>query len=592
VIRERASAGRFEREVRNVLLGGLVLLLFLAGAALVVMRNMTSWGIAEKLARCGAATQAIAERASLGGLSDDPQVSALLRGGGARWAAAFGPDGGRLGEARDLPDAAFAPSRLEQRPAAGASATEDSSAATPPLVVVRAASRDGRLVVAVAWDGADVAAARRSVAVLSAVVPGAAAVLVLLLIPFLRRVMRPIEALAETARGAGGVVEHTGAHTDEPERAIATFQRTIEELKLRSSQLDELRLREKERADALAVTSDTLVRSHPGGLLVFGPDGVLEAANPPALAVLDLPDLPRGRSAQEIFAKIPALAEAAGRASSGEPTLGRELRLGDEADGRLLAVTAVPVLDEAGRALGTLLFLEDRTNAARLERELSARRELAALGEMSAGIAHEFRNATATILGYARLAATTDDAAARARHLAAINSEAQHVARVTGDFLFFARPERLAPDRLDLGPLVEELLEEERMAAAGARLESRGEFGVAMADPALVRRALVNLLRNAGEAACAGGREGRVEVIGEGVSGGRARLAVEDDGDGVAPGLERKLFVPFFSTKESGTGLGLALVARIAALHGGSIEVERSPSLGGARFVLSLPAAV
>jgi signal transduction histidine kinase len=67
-------------------------------------------------------------------------------------------------------------------------------------------------------------------------------------------------------------------------------------------------------------------------------------------------------------------------------------------------------------------------------------------------------------------------------------------------------------------------------------------------------------------------------------------VAVEDDGPGVGEEHAAKLFVPFYSTKEAGTGLGLALVAKIAALHRGSVSVERSP-LGGARFVLSFPAA-
>jgi signal transduction histidine kinase len=67
------------------------------------------------------------------------------------------------------------------------------------------------------------------------------------------------------------------------------------------------------------------------------------------------------------------------------------------------------------------------------------------------------------------------------------------------------------------------------------------------------------------------------------------RVSVEDDGPGVPESEASKLFVPFYSTKESGTGIGLALVARIAALHGGSISVERSSELGGARFVLALP---
>ena len=73
--------------------------------------------------------------------------------------------------------------------------------------------------------------------------------------------------------------------------------------------------------------------------------------------------------------------------------------------------------------------------------------------------------------------------------------------------------------------------------------------------------------------------------------GGFARIAVEDDGPGVPDEAAQKLFVPFFSTKETGTGLGLALVAKIVVLHGGRVSVGRSAALQGARFELAFPAA-
>jgi signal transduction histidine kinase len=111
-----------------------------------------------------------------------------------------------------------------------------------------------------------------------------------------------------------------------------------------------------------------------------------------------------------------------------------------------------------------------------------------------------------------------------------------------------------------------------------------GTFGAAEIDVALFRRGLVNLLRNACEAAA-----GHVLLRGETAEDGAVQVAVEDDGPGVAPDVLPKLFTPFFSTKESGTGLGLALVAKIAVLHQGQVSVGRSARLGGARFVLSVP---
>ncbi|HEX7615547.1 MAG TPA: ATP-binding protein, partial [Thermoanaerobaculia bacterium] len=443
----------------------------------------------------------------------------------------------------------------------------------------------------VVWDGTSIEEARRNARILSVAVPAAAGVLVLLVVPFLRRLSEPIDALTETAKGAGGLVPPARAGSDEAETAIATFQRTVEELRKRTAELEALRRSEQRRADDLAVTAETLVRSHPGGLVVVDAAGRLTQANTPARGLLGLGEGSLAEGAEAAIDALPALRAAVEAARKGSPTLSLELAIGAGGDARRLEVTAVPILDSGNSVMGVLLFLEDRTNTRRLERELSSRRELAALGEMSAGIAHEFRNATGTILGWARLAAKTSDPLARGRQLDAIQAEAEHVARVTGDFLFFARPEQLEVGPCDLRALALEIAEEQRVLTPDVRVEATGTFALAIADAALVRRALVNLVKNACEAAAAGGRAGRVVLNGEGAAAGYARIAVEDDGPGVSEAAAGKLFVPFYSTKDTGTGLGLALVAKIALLHGGAVTVERSPALSGARFVLTLPAA-
>jgi signal transduction histidine kinase len=487
----------FEREVRLAVVGGVLFLLLLAGLSLVVLRNVVAWGKREAIAHAGARSRTVVERLQVSGdpalsLGGDAGVAKLLGDGRARYAALYDSEGNRLGEAGFLPDAALAPRKLppESRPRGDGLLTRDDTHVSPPGLSVSVGFSGGRRILAVLYDGSGLAEAVRNERILSWVVPVSAVVLSALLVPFFRRLMRPIDALTETARGAGDVVRgpespHDLPGRDETERALLTFQRTIEALKRRTSELEEMREREQRRADDLALRAETLVVS-----------------------------------------------------------------------------------------------------ASRLERELSSQRELARLGEMSAGIAHEFRNATATILGYARLAAQTEEPAARSRHLAAIGAEAEHVARVTGDFLFFARPERLELLPTALGPLLAEIAAEQRQITPGVAVEVGGDFATAPLDAALYRRAIVNLLRNAVEAA-----RTRVVLRGEGGDGGVARVAVEDDGAGVPPEALPKLFVPFFSTKEGGTGLGLALVAKIAALHGGSVSAERSAALGGARFVLSVPVA-
>ena len=584
----------FEREIRNVIVGGLATLLFLAGTAVVVLRNTAAWGVGESLRRMTAETRALADR--LGGAPDpaaalvsDAPVARLLRDVNARSVALYDAQGQRVADAPFLPDAGLAPAIL---PPAEVPSLE-------PLVIVgeggapaiAVALPGATRIVRVVWDGTSIAEARRNARILSVAVPAAAVVLALLVVPFLKRLLEPIDALTETARGVGTLVPAARAGGDEAETAIATFQRTVEELKKRTAELERLRRSEQRRADVLAVTAETLVRSHPGGLVVVDAAGRLTQANVPARELLGLGGGDLGSPAEAAVDAVPALRAAAQAASAGTPTLSRELTLGEAPDARLLELTAVPILDSAKTVLGALLFLEDRTTTRRLERELSSRRELAALGEMSAGIAHEFRNATGTILGWARLASKTEDPTARARQLEAIQTEAEHVARVTGDFLFFARPERLEMGPCDLRALALEIADEQRTLTPGVLVEAEGTFAPALADAALVRRALVNLVKNACEAAAAGGRAGRVVLRGEGEASGFARIAVEDDGPGVPDEAAQKLFVPFFSTKETGTGLGLALVAKIVVLHGGRVSVGRSAALQGARFELAFPAA-
>lgn len=586
-------SGPWEREVRRFVLAGLAFLLFLSGASLAALRMTTRWAIGQSEERLVAETRAIAARFGstrdlATALTGDARVVSLVREYAPQQIALFDGRGALLRSVAWLPDAARVPDRLRaaELPGSGGARFARAEEAGAPIAVVTVAVDDGALVLRALYDATPIVAAERTLVILAVVVPAGVALLVFLVVPFLRRLTRPIDALAETARTAEALVPPAGDEGGPAHAAVAAFARTIDELRERTAELERLRQREQERADALAVTAETLVRSHPGGLLVVGPGGEVTEANGPALAVLGLRREALPGAAAERLAAWPVLARAVEAALRGEPTLAADASRPDETSARSLEATVVPVADADGRILGGLVFLEDRTAMKRLERELSFRRELAALGEMSAGIAHEFRNATAAILGYARLAGAAEDAEARARHLSRIRAEAEHVARVTGDFLLFARPERLLLAPVDLAPLVEEVLSEGRATSPGTALSSEGDFPTLLADAALLRRALVNLVRNAVEAA---GEGGRVVVRGRAAPDGAVSLVVEDSGPGLSAEAAARLFVPFSSTKAGGTGLGLSLVAKIAALHGATVTAGRSEALGGASFRVELP---
>lgn len=588
----RPTAARWALETRRFVAGAFVFLLFLAGASLLGIRAATKWALGQNVLRMEAEVRAFAELdadapRSPGAFGVDPRLARLLRGHAAIQAAVFAKDGTLLSQAAFLPAAPLVPVRLEPDEIP----RDDSLLVTRTRIgsveAVGASIRvdGGARVVRVLYEARAVAAAERMITVFTVAIPSGAILLAVLVVPLVRRLLAPLEELAETARGAEGLLDaEPGA--EGPGAALSTFRRTIDELRKRTEDLDRMRRTAEERADELAVTADTLVRSHPGGLLVVDAGGGLRELNARARELLAPAELRRGAAAEEALAGWPAIGAAAARALAGEPTIGQEVVAPDATASPRLAVTAVPVVDAGARLLGALVFLEDRTAVKRLERELSFRRELAALGEMSAGIAHEFRNATAAILGYARLAGAAEEPEARSRHLARLRTEAEHVARVTGDFLLFARPERVEAGPVDLAALAEEVAEEARATSPGLTVEVASDPIVLTADGALLRRALGNLVRNAAEAA---GPEGRVSVRGERAPDGTVLLAVEDSGPGLSPEALARLFVPFSSTKPGGTGLGLSLVAKIAALHGATVSPGRSESLGGASFRVAFP---
>jgi signal transduction histidine kinase len=238
------------------------------------------------------------------------------------------------------------------------------------------------------------------------------------------------------------------------------------------------------------------------------------------------------------------------------------------------------------------------------ERELVRTERLAAVGKMAAMITHEVRNPLSSIglnteLLEEELSELTADKggprADEARALCrAIQSELDRLTAITEEYLHFARLPKPKLQEEALGPIIKSLIdfEREQLSAGGVTVEVELTPGVppVMVDEGQLRQALLNLLRNAGEAVAEVG-SGRVRVYTRrGREVGTAEVVVEDDGPGIVEELAAKIFDPFFSTKEGGTGLGLALTHQIIRDHGGSIRVESRPGHGAA-FIVALPVA-
>ena len=232
------------------------------------------------------------------------------------------------------------------------------------------------------------------------------------------------------------------------------------------------------------------------------------------------------------------------------------------------------------------------------EREYSRRAEkLAALGTLSAGLAHELNNPIGIISSRIELMLLEGDAtglpATVREDLAVLHRQAQRVARITQGLLSFARQSSGERMPVDLNHIVREtlLLTETQMAKAGIRVTTRldADLPAIMGDASTLQQVVLNLVTNAWDAVDPGGEISlETRVLPE--RGNRVALIVTDTGRGIEPETIPRIFDPFFSTKSTGTGLGLSITDGIVREHGGTIDVESSPGKG-TRFVLAFPSS-
>ncbi len=217
-----------------------------------------------------------------------------------------------------------------------------------------------------------------------------------------------------------------------------------------------------------------------------------------------------------------------------------------------------------------------------IERELAEARRMAEIGQMTAAIAHEIRNPLTGMRGAAQMVQALGGEAAEFGGI--IEEEIVKLDRLCGDFLEFARPFELERHPIDLAELARKVAEGERahFEHDGIELvfESNPDAPIINLDPLRIEQVLRNLLRNAHHACRAGSRV-TVEVAG-------SKLAIADNGKGMAEEERDRLFAPFFTTKPQGTGLGMSVVKKIVDAHQGRIEVESRPG-HGTRITLAFP---
>jgi signal transduction histidine kinase len=350
------------------------------------------------------------------------------------------------------------------------------------------------------------------------------------------------------------------------------------------------------RAEASERLSDEIIAGLASGLLLVGEDRRVKSLNPAGRRLLGMPESGWTGDLDDLVATAPTLARVIEECmDSGQPVRRRAVRIEPREDRPThLGVTVSPIRTEGEGGRGAICLFTDLTDVVELEEQLRLKDGLAQVGELTAGIAHEFRNGLATIHGYARLLDLERLPADMRPYVTGIREETDTLGAVVRNFLNFAKPAELIFAWVDVRAIVERAAEDIRGEARehGGQVMVTGEFVDVPGDEVLLRQALNNLVRNALEACVEAGITPHITL--EGVTDTPSRLlriSVIDNGPGVDPRLAAKIFQPFVTTRARGTGLGLAVVQKIVVSHNGRVTLHPEPG-GGARFTMTLPLAV
>jgi PAS domain S-box-containing protein len=349
-----------------------------------------------------------------------------------------------------------------------------------------------------------------------------------------------------------------------------------------------------ERAQASERLNTLIVNSLSAGLLVVDRDGRVQIFNPAGRRMLGISEESRFEHYTALPPRAAPLAAVVGEClATGGSVMRRALEMPGGGKATHVGVTASSLPQAEGSSGGVVCLFSDLTAVIQLEEQLRLKETLARLGELTAGIAHEFRNGLATIHGYGKLLDPAQLPPQFAPYVEGIRQEAEALGEVVTNFLNFARPAQLSLAPHDLRAIIDRATDDLRSEAGllGGEIAIAGQFGRVEADDVLLRQAWINLCRNAVEACQAAGVVPRIHVEGQvDVEQGVVHVRVSDNGPGVAEEARDKVFRPFFTTKKTGTGLGLALVQKIVVTHNGRVSVTNAPA-GGACFHVTLPIA-
>lgn len=340
------------------------------------------------------------------------------------------------------------------------------------------------------------------------------------------------------------------------------------------------------------------------GVVILDPSGHVEAINSAASRILELGDqAARGRGLEALLGPDhPVERLAAGVLESGASAQASDVRIERRMhDDLLVDVAASPLFDDAGEEAGLVIVLRDRTLQKRLQQLETERERNASFGRIAAGLAHEIKNPLGGIRGAAELLARRSQDEKERSIADLIVSEVTRIAALVDDFMVFARGDELRMEPTNVHEVLDGVLTLLGLDPLAAKVEVVREYDPSLpelvADADRLTQVFLNLARNAVQAMAPGG--GRLTVstrmtldhritTPEGLRVPTLVVGFDDEGPGMDEETLRQAPIPFFTTRQGGTGLGLAVAQYWLGRHGGDLHLESEPG-EGTRARVALP---
>lgn len=417
---------------------------------------------------------------------------------------------------------------------------------------------------------------------------------------FYRSVLLPFHGMRKRATAlveSGVIPPAPGGNDKDPEYVMATFDTLVRKLTRQAGQMEQRALHSEKVARDVERFNEYILTSMTTGMIILDQNGEILRFNRAAEQILRLPaDAMIGRHYTESGLSANLIEMFESGLKRGEVYSRHELRVEREAAEPIyLGVNTSCIKSDTDETVGLSILMTDLTAIKKLQDEVAENQRLADLGELAAGLAHQLRNSMAAILGYGRLMRkSAPDEGQLGDWADGLLTETTETSEMITRFLDFARPLHAETHTVNLVECIDIAIRNVAKLAidSGVVLDPvqcpEGPI-VTEGDELLLKQVFGNLIQNAIEASAPGKHVMvTIRTTTVGINAGRWLIAIADEGTGVAPEHQSRIFHPFYSTKDTGTGLGLALARKIVLTHGGSLILQHT-SPAGSTFLVSLP---